>query len=155
DEAIARRASRRAYDRIAALDRTLSDYQPDSELSRLSSAAGGPPVPVSPDLFDILEKSKYYHGRTGGAFDVTIAPLGRLWRRAHRERKLPDPDKLAEARRLVGSDKMILDREHRTVHLLLPGMRLDVGGIAKGHAAQAALDVLRAEGISRALVGGA
>jgi thiamine biosynthesis lipoprotein len=155
DEAIARRASRKAYDRIAALDRTLSDYQPDSELSRLDSTAGGPPVPVSHDLFEILEKSKHYHDRTGGVFDVTIAPLGRLWRRARRERKLPDPDKIAEARRLVGSDKILLDREHRTVQLLVPGMRLDVGGIAKGYAAQAALEVLHAEGITRALVAAA
>ena len=91
DAPAARRASRLAFDRIAALDATLSDYQPESELSRLSEKAGGPPVPVSADLFDVLRRSKEYYDRTGGAFDVTIAPVGRLWRRARRERKLPDP----------------------------------------------------------------
>jgi uncharacterized protein YbbC (DUF1343 family)/CubicO group peptidase (beta-lactamase class C family) len=86
---------------------------------------------------------------------VTIAPVGRLWRRARREHKLPDPEKIAQARSLVGSDKLVLDPTHHTVQLQRPGMKLDVGGIAKGYAAQAAVDALRGLGISRALVGGA
>jgi thiamine biosynthesis lipoprotein len=155
DAPAARRASRLAFDRISALDATLSDYQPDSELSHLGEKAGGPPVPVSPDLFDVLWRSRDFFTKTGGAFDVTIAPVGRLWRRARRDRKLPDLPKLAEARVLVGSDKMLLDPAHRTVQLTRPGMKLDVGGIAKGYASQAAIDVLRREGITRALVGGA
>jgi thiamine biosynthesis lipoprotein len=155
DATAARRASRAAYDRIAALNSILSDYDPDSELSRLSRAAGGPPVRVSPDLFEVLQQSKQIFERSGGAFDVTIAPVGRLWRRARRDHKLPDSKRLGEARQLVGSDKMILDASGRTVRLTKPGMRLDVGGIAKGYAAQAALEVLKAAGITRALVGGA
>jgi thiamine biosynthesis lipoprotein len=155
DEAAARDASRLAFARIAALDAILSDYQPESELSRLGSMSGGPPVPVSADLFDVLSLSLQWHKKTAGVFDVTIAPVGRLWRRARRERKLPDPGKLAEARALVNSDMLALDRARRTVHLARPGMRLDVGGIAKGFASQAAVDVLRSRGISRALVGGA
>jgi thiamine biosynthesis lipoprotein len=155
DEPAARRASQSAFDRIAGLDSVLSDYQPDSELSRLSEKAGGPPVPVSADLFDVLHRSKEYYDRTGGAFDVTIAPVGRLWRRARRERKLPDPSTLAEALKLVGSDKMVLDPSKRTIQLTRPGMRLDVGGIAKGYASQAAVDVLRRAGIDSALVAGA
>ncbi len=87
----ARRASRSAFDRIAALNKILSDYDPESELSRLAGAAGGPAVPVSADLFDVLARSKAICEKSGGAFDVTIAPVGRLWRRARRDRKLPDP----------------------------------------------------------------
>jgi thiamine biosynthesis lipoprotein len=155
DEAAARRASRAAFDRIAALDSVLSDYDPDSELSRLSASAGGPPVAVGADLFDVLERSRYWHDRTGGWLDPTIAPVGRLWRRSRRERKLPDPEKLDEALALVGMDKLILDPKARTVRLTRPGMKLDVGGTAKGHAAQAAIDVLRAQGVDRALVAGA
>ena len=138
DLASARRACRAAFDRIAALDATLSDYDPESELSRLAQSAGGPPVPVSADLFDVLERSRRVYERSGGAFDVTIAPVGRLWRRARRDRKLPDAALLAKARSLVGSDKMVLDRKARTVRLEKPGMKLDVGGIAKGYASQAA-----------------
>ena len=103
DPATARRASRAAFDRIAALNTILSDYDPESELSRLSQSAGKSPVPVSPDLFDVLERSRSMYERSGGAFDVTIAPVGRLWRRARRERKLPDPLEACrgqEARRL-------------------------------------------------------
>jgi thiamine biosynthesis lipoprotein len=155
DEPTARRASRLAFDRIAALDAILSDYQPESELSRLSQRAGGAPTAVSTDLFDVLERSKKLHERTGGVFDVTIAPVGRLWRRARREHKLPDPERIAQARALVGSDRLLLDPKHHTVALLKPGMKLDVGGIAKGYAAQAAVDALRKLGITRALVGGA
>lgn len=155
EESAARRASRAAFDRIAALDATLSDYQAESELSRLGRKAGGEPVPVSADLFDVLRVSRQFYEQTGGVLDVTIAPVGRLWRRARRDRKLPDPEKIAEARALVGADKLVLDPASRTVRLTKPGMRLDVGGIAKGYAAQAALDVLRGQGITRALVGGA
>jgi FAD:protein FMN transferase len=155
DAVSARRASRAAYDRIAALNSVLSDYDPESELSRLSRSAGGEPVIVSGDLFGVLEQSRRMYERSGGAFDVTIAPVGRLWRRARRDRKLPDPARLAEARRLVGSDKMVLDAKARTVRLEMAGMKLDVGGIAKGFAAQEAINVLKAQGIPRALVGGA
>jgi thiamine biosynthesis lipoprotein len=155
DETTARRASRAAYDRIAALNAILSDYDPQSELSRLSQRAGGPPVQVSTDLFEVLERSKRMYERSGGAFDVTIAPVGRLWRRARRDRKLPDPDRLAEARLVVGSDKMVLDARARTVQLKKPGMKLDVGGIAKGYASQAAIELLKSLGVNRALVAGA
>ncbi len=155
DPATARRASRAAFDRVAALDNILSDYDPESELSRLSHSAGKNPVRASADLFEVLDRSRAIYERSGGAFDVTIAPVGRLWRRARRERKLPDPAKLAQARKLVGSDRMVLDAAARTVWLKSAGMKLDVGGIAKGYAAQAALDVLRKARITRALVGGA
>jgi thiamine biosynthesis lipoprotein len=154
DEASARSASRLAFARIASLDAALSDYQPESELMRLCDKAGGPPVPVSQDLFDILERSLLMYERSGGAFDVTIGPVVRLWRRARRERKLPDPELLAKARALVGSDKVRLDAGARAVRLLKPGMKLDLGAIAKGYASEEALKVLKAQGISRALVAG-
>jgi thiamine biosynthesis lipoprotein len=155
DAAAARRASRAAFDRIEALNKVLSDYDSESELSRLPQSAGRGPVKVSVDLFDVLERSKRVYEQSGGMFDVTIAPVGRLWRRARRDGKLPDPRLIAEARMLVGSEKMILDARARTVELKVPGMKLDVGGIAKGYASQAALDVLKSMGIRRALVGGA
>jgi thiamine biosynthesis lipoprotein len=155
DDVSARRASRAAFDRIAALNAILSDYDPESELSRLSRSAGGGPVPVSGELFDVLARSKGMYDRSGGAFDVTIAPVGRLWRRARRDRRLPDLARLAEARSLVGSDKLALDPAARTVALRKAGMKLDVGGIAKGYAAEEAIKVLKANGITRALVGGA
>jgi thiamine biosynthesis lipoprotein len=155
DEATARDASREAYRRIAELDAILSDYQPESELSRLSAAAGGAPVKVSDVLFDILDRSTRLWERSEGAFDVTMAPVGRLWRRARRTRRLPDQNLLEQSRRLVGSEHLELDRDRKTVRLVKAGMKLDAGGIAKGYASQAALDVLKTRGIRQALVAGA
>src|SRR5262249_7789003 len=108
DDDDARSASRAAFDRIAALDNVLSDYEADSDLSRPGQRAGGPPAPVSAALFEVLRISKQFCEKPGGALDVTIAPVGRLWRRARRDRKLPDPQKIAEARALVGADKLLL-----------------------------------------------
>lgn len=155
DGAEARQASRAAFDRVAELNRSFSDYDPESELMRLCDRAGGDPVPVSADLFDILRRSQAMADRSGGAFDVTIGPIGRLWRRARRDRKLPDEALRTAALAKVGHEKIVLDPERRTVRLLRDGMRLDLGGIAKGYAAQAALDVLRDRGISRALTAAA
>jgi FAD:protein FMN transferase len=154
DDATASRASKAAFDRIKELDKTLTDYDPDSELMRLCAKAGGPPVAVGPDLFDVLARSKALYERSEGAFDVTIAPVVRLWRRARREKVRPDPDLLAKALALVGSDAIHLDPARRTVELSRPGMKLDVGGIAKGYASEEAIKVLKREGIASALVAG-
>lgn len=154
DAATARRASRAAYDRIAALDAALSDYQPESELMRLCDRAGGPPVAVSADLFLILQRSKAMYERSGGAFDVTVGPVVRLWRRARRDRKLPSTDALARARSLVSSDLMTLDATARTVRLSRPGMKLDLGGIAKGYASGEAVKAVQGLGLRRVLVAG-
>ena len=154
DPAAASRASRLAFDRIKALDRTLTDYDPDSELMKLSEKAGGGPVAVGPDLFEVLARSKALYERSGGAFDVTIAPVVRLWRRARREKKKPDPELLARALALVGSDAIRLDPAGQTVQLTRPGMKLDVGGIAKGFASEEAIKVLKREGVASALVAG-
>jgi thiamine biosynthesis lipoprotein len=155
DEPAARRAGRAAFDRIAALDAAFSDYQPESELMRLCDRAGGPPVRVSAELFDILQRSRAMYERSAGAFDVTVGPVVRLWRRARRDRKMPAAETLARARALVSSDLMTLDPASRSVRLARPGMKLDLGGIAKGYASQEALDVLKRNGLSRALVAGA
>jgi thiamine biosynthesis lipoprotein len=155
DEPTARRASRSAFDRIAALDAALSDYQPDSELMRLCDRAGGPPIHVSDDLFDILQRSKTMYEKSEGTFDVTVGPVVRLWRRARRDHKMPAPDLLQRARALVSSDLMELDSAARTVRLRKPGIKLDLGAIAKGYASQAAIDTLRRLGIDRALTAGA
>jgi thiamine biosynthesis lipoprotein len=155
DGATARDASRAAFRRIGDLDAILSDYQPESELSRLSARAGGPAVAVSPDLYEILDRSKRLWEKSAGAFDVTMAPVGRLWRRARRNHRLPDPTLLEQALGLVGSKHMLLDPVKKTARLELAGMKLDAGGIAKGYASQAGLDVLRGRGIRRALVAGA
>ncbi len=155
DSAEARRASDAAFVRIADLDRALSDYNPESELMKLCDRAGGPPVEVSEDLFRCLERADEVSKLSDGAFDVTIGPVGRLWRRTRRTRELPDPETLARARELVGYRNVRLDPAKRTVQLLKPQMKLDLGAIAKGDACDQAIAVLKKCGIASALVAGA
>ena len=153
DEAAARAASDAAFERVEVLNSVLSDYDPDSELSRLSQTSGqGRAIPVSADLWHVLEISQHIAERSDGAFDITIGPLVNLWRRARRKQELPSPELIAEMRARVGFRKLRLDPAHHTAELLAPDMRLDVGGIGKGVAVDAALLVLAARGIDRALV---
>lgn len=155
DALTARRASDAAFARIAQLNAVLSDYDPDSELMRLCARAGSGPVTVSDDLYRCLARALEIAQASEGAFDPTINPVGRLWRRARRDGKLPDPDRLAQARQLVGYQNVRLDPARKTVELKKPGMKLDLGGIAKGFAAQEAQKVLKTQGVTRALVAAA
>ena len=144
-----------AFKRIEQLNAVMSDYEAESELSRLSRTSGqGREVPVSDDLWRVLKRAQSLAVRSGGAFDVTVGPCVNLWRKARRERRLPDPARLAEARRAVGYQHVRLNPREKSVELLVPNMRLDLGGIAKGYAVDEALKVLRRFGISRALVAG-
>jgi thiamine biosynthesis lipoprotein len=151
-EDIAQKASTDAFARIAALNAIMSDYDQTSELMRLCAGAGGPPVTVSAELFFVLSQAQEVSRQSDGAFDVTVGPLVKLWRKARHQHKLPDADKLAAARALVGWRNVQLDTEKRTVKLLKRGMQLDLGGIAKGYAADEALAVLQKHGLDRALV---
>jgi FAD:protein FMN transferase len=154
NQATADQAAHAAFDRIEALNHIMSDYLPTSELRRLSEASGGGPVKVSEDLFRVLAASQEIARRSGGAFDITVGPVVQLWRRARRQRELPDHDSLAKAREKVGYRNLILDPKARTARLLKPGMELDLGAIGKGYAADEALEVLAHFGIHRALVAG-
>lgn len=140
---------RAAFDRIAALDATLSDYKPESELSRVTAAPQ--PVRVSRDLYRVLVVAQKIAADTNGAFDITLGPVTRLWREARRQRRLPDPTAQRDAIALTGYRKVRL-LPNQTVAFDQPGMQLDAGGIAKGYAADEALAVLARLGIRRALV---
>lgn len=152
DEAKAVKACTAAFARIAELDSVMSDYRKDSELMRLCDRAGQAPVKVSRDLFVVLTRASEVSRRSHGAFDVTVGPLVALWRKARKTSELPDPGAIAAARKLVGWQKVRLFPSLRKVKLLSPGMRLDLGGIAKGYAADEAQKTLKANGIGRALV---
>jgi thiamine biosynthesis lipoprotein len=152
DEAAAKQAAKAAFQRIAELDDIMSDYRPASELMQLCKKAGEGPVKVSNDLFYVLKKAQQVAERSDGAFDVTVGPVVRLWRVARKTRRMPDADKLKTALDLVGYKNVRLDERAQTVQLLKPGMQLDLGGIAKGYAADEALKVLEKHAIKSALV---
>jgi thiamine biosynthesis lipoprotein len=148
----ARNAAELAFARIADIDARLSDYRPDSELSRLTRGPIGRPIPVSDDLMAVLAAAESVSSRSDGAFDITVGPLSKLWRRARRQIELPSASDLAGAKAVTGYRLLTLDPDARTVTVHKAGMLLDAGGIAKGYAADAALQVLRARGLGHALV---
>jgi thiamine biosynthesis lipoprotein len=152
DEAAAKRASQAVFRRVAELNGIMSDYSPESELMRLCKKAGGPAVPVSADLFAVLARAAEISRITDGNFDVTVGPVVRLWRRARRSQMLPDEKELTAAKALVDYRLITLDPVNRSVRLARPGMLLDLGGIAKGYAAEASQAVLKEHGITSALV---
>ena len=153
DASTATRAAEAAFARIHDLNGKLSDYDPQSELRRLCQSTGsGGKCPISEDLWQVLNYAQSLGQRSEGAFDVTIGPVVRLWRRARRNGQLPSPEQLASARSLVGHDLLHVDPEQHYATLLKEEMRLDLGGIAKGYAVDEALGVLEKFGIKRALV---
>jgi thiamine biosynthesis lipoprotein len=152
DESSGRTAAERAFAQIARLDQTLTDYQPTSELSRITRDAVGHPVRVSDDLLEVLTLSQELAGRTDGAFDITVGSLTHLWRRARREVELPEKADLDAARQATGFRLLHLDAAAHTVEVDRPAMQLDAGGIAKGYAADQALRALVALGMPQAIV---
>jgi FAD:protein FMN transferase len=152
DPAVAKTGAGAAFKGIDALEDILSDYQADSELLRLCDQPFGTPVPVSAELFDILQRAQKIARLSDGAFDVTVGPYVRLWRFSRKRKVLPTPAEIATARAAVGWQKLRLDPRARTVTLLVPNMRLDLGSIGKGYAADQALRILRGRGLDRALV---
>jgi thiamine biosynthesis lipoprotein len=153
DADAANRAFEAAFSQVEAFNRILSDYDPDSELSQLSHASPTTqPVPLSEPLWTVLERSQALAGRTGGAFDVTVGPYVRLWRRARRSHEMPPPDRMAEAKAAFGYRFVELDPHTHVARLLKPNMRLDLGGIAMGYVVDETIKLLRTGGTTRALV---
>jgi FAD:protein FMN transferase len=152
DEATANHAAEAAFRRVKELDDCLTDYDPRSELRQLSQHPASQPVKISRDLFDVLAQSQLLARQTEGAFDVTLGPLIQLWRQSRKSGKLPTATAIQTARQYVGFAKLQLNAGRQTATLAVPNMQLDVGGIAKGYAADQALLVLRRLGIRQAMV---
>lgn len=155
NDSLARLGSEKAFNRIDELNSIISDYIPNSELSRLSQKSGtGEEMKISPPLFDLLVQSVEISIETDGWFDITIGPYTHIWRGLNRmfAPALPDSAELANARSRVGFSMISLNPDTQTAELTKPGMRLDPGGIGKGFAADKALQILRDMGIPIALI---
>src|SRR5262249_10806183 len=155
DLSLGEAAARAAFKRVAELNEVMSDYETDSELNELSRTSGqGKAVPVSKDLWTVLERAQEFAQRSDGAFDMTVGPVVSLWRKARRIRQMPAPQQLAQALKAVGYQKVRLNPADHSVELLAAGMKLDLGGIAKGYALDQELKVLAGLGIKSALASG-
>jgi FAD:protein FMN transferase len=132
------------------IDRRMSPHKPDSELSRINACAGHQAVPVSGEMFALLARAVGFSRLSGGAFDITFASVGNLFDYRHGIR--PTDAEIDLARRAIGWQHLLLDARDRTVRFAQPGMRIDLGGFAKGHAVDNATALLRGLGIRHAIV---
>jgi len=141
-----------AMARVAAIEAVASDYDAESELRELCERPVGEWTRVSADLSALLLRSRELSEMTGGAFDPSVGPYVRLWRRARRAVELPDAERLSEAASSVGMEHLELSEGR--ARLLVEGVRLDLGAIAKGYALDEALAVLEGRGLHRVLIDG-
>jgi thiamine biosynthesis lipoprotein len=152
DQAAAQKAAENAFAIAEKVNNTASDYLPDSELTRLASKSIDTPISLDPLLYDLLEYSREMAVTTHGAFDPTLGPLTKLWRETRKSRLLPDPEKLESARDAVGWKHFTLDEKTHSIKLLQKNMAFDLGGIAKGYAADLMLESLFAAGIHQSMI---
>lgn len=148
----AKSASDAAFEAAEEINRVASDYIADSELLGLSKHPAGEAVAVSPLLFKLISEARGFAEKTDGRFDPTVGPLTKLWRESRRRKTLPDEATLTNAREATGWKNLTLDPHSHTVIFQKAGMRLDLGGIAKGQAADAMLAVMVARGIPRSCI---
>jgi thiamine biosynthesis lipoprotein len=141
-------------DRVEQIEAQLSFFRDTSDISYINRHAAERPVEVEPGLFSILALALQLHAETGGAFDITSAPLWEVWGFARRAGSMPDPDLLAEARTRVGSSWVELDHRRGTVRFLKPGIRLNLGSIGKGYALDCCAQLLHQSGIDHFLIHG-
>ncbi len=141
-----------AFDRIAELDRLMSTYKEDSELSRVNRRAGEGPVAVSEDLFAAISAGVKWCRLSHGAFDIAVSPLLDLWRTCARADRLPTQEEIAALQPLFGAGRIELDAGARSVKFPVEGMRLDLGGLGKGYCADEVVELLKERGVRKALV---
>jgi thiamine biosynthesis lipoprotein len=154
DSARLRAAAEEALDEIERLEAQLSLFRPTSEIANVNARAAHEPVRVSPETFRLLQHAARLSAETGGAFDITIAPLMRAWGFVNDSGHLAEPGQLAAARASVGMNLVQLDAETHAVRFARPGVMLDLGAIGKGYAVGRAAELLRDVGIFSALVHG-
>jgi thiamine biosynthesis lipoprotein len=143
-------AIQEVFDEFRRLDEKLSPYKEHSELSLVNRMAAEAPVPISGEFFELLEHSRDYSELTDGAFDITFASVGHLYN--YRTGEKPSPQTTQASLPLIDYHHVILDREQSSVHFERPGVKIDLGGIAKGYAVDQAIALLQARGIKHALV---
>jgi thiamine biosynthesis lipoprotein len=151
DPAKAEQAIDAVLQEMRHIDETMSTYKPTSEVSQVNDKAAEGPMHISKDLFDLLVTAKQYSEITDGAFDITYASVGYMY--DFRKHVRPDEKQIAEALGAVDYRHVLLDPKRQTVQFSQKGVRIDLGGIAKGYSVDRAIDVLKRLGYTRAFVG--
>lgn len=152
DKTTAQKAINLAFNRIKKLEARLNKFDDKSELSKLNAASKDEPIKVSDELFYCIKKALEFSRISNGAFDVTVEPLMKLWRNAEDKKTLPSDSEIKDALFRIGYSNIKLDDKNKTISFLKPDIRIDLGGILKGYAADEAIGVLKEQGITQALV---
>jgi thiamine biosynthesis lipoprotein len=150
DRRVGDAAAAAVMDEMHRIDRAMSPHKAGSELCRINRDGARGPVAVTDEMFGLLQRAQAFSQRTGGAFDITYAAVGRLY--DYRNRIRPSQEALDSARQCVGWQGLLLDPAERTVRFAKDGMRIDLGGFAKGHAVDRAADLLARRGVRHAWV---
>ena len=148
-------AMEKALDLAEDFAARATDYDPESELNKLVALPIGEPKKVSQELFEVLALGVKLSKETNGIYDPTLGPLTHLWREMRRTREKPTAAALAAARERCGVEFLKLDAKAQTITVLREGMQLDLGGIAKGFAADLIFDHLKNDGYPVTLVAAA
>jgi thiamine biosynthesis lipoprotein len=150
DKDKADRAIDAVLEEMRHIDDSMSTYKPTSEVSQVNAKAADGPMPISKELFDLLTTAKEYSVITDGAFDITYASVGYLY--DFRKRVRPDEGQITNALPAVDYRHVLLDAKKQTVQFSQKGVRIDLGGIAKGYSVDRGIDVLKSLGFTRAYV---
>ena len=140
----------RAFDEMSRLESLMSTHLPGSEISKLNEQAGKGYTRLSPEILDVLQAAIVWSQQTGGAFDISIGPVVKLWRFADEKPTVPSPALLEQAVNAVDYKNIHIDEV--MVRLNKPGMALHLGAIAKGYAVDRAMAVLKENGIQNAMI---
>ena len=143
DSSTAKKCIETALAKIQRVDERMSDYKDDSEISELNRDGAKRAVRVSESTYEVLQTSIEFSELTGGAFDITVGPLVDLFHSADEETVAPSKEQIAQAKSKVGYEKLKLDNQNRTVKFSVDGMRVDLGGIAKGYAIDKAVEAMQ------------
>jgi len=149
-----RAAGEAVFKEVERLESRLSLYRPTSEIARINALAAREPVRVSLSVFNLLHHARQLQNETGGAFDITVAPLVRCWGFMHAKGRLPEPAEIEEARARSGMRHVILDEKDSSVRFDREGVMIDLGAIGKGYAIDRAAEILREAGVTTALLHG-
>jgi thiamine biosynthesis lipoprotein len=150
DEAAGRAAIAAVMEEMHRIDRTMSPYKPDSELSLINREAAKRAVPISREMYDLIERSLEFSKLSDGAFDITFSSVGYLY--DYRKHVRPTEQQIAEALPGISYRHLRLDPKARTIRFAREGVRIDLGGIAKGYAVDNCIGILRKRGVTNAIV---
>jgi thiamine biosynthesis lipoprotein len=142
----------RAINRVMEIDDKMSAFKPDSEISNINQNAGNNEVSISMETLELFDRAKKMSELSKGAFDITIGPLVRLWGIGKRGSFIPAGNEIKECLRMVHYQDLFTDREHKTAYLQNAGQSVDLGGIAKGYAADEVKKILVQGGVSCAVI---